>query len=425
MLRTCLFCLPLLLVSLSWAVEHPALPLTLSASQLDSLKQGLAPLLALPEADLLKLVPTQSGLYFVGCLNCKSGQQEGQLSEWDWHHPEQVKCKFCGQVYPSEQYPQTGVTEVKTPNGSLAKYPYCTINPSWYSGQEPYRSYFPARVDYHKARFMERAARDFAYAYKLSGDPAYGRRAALILARFAEVFPGYAFHFDYPFQQKVLVEGLPTTTATYGEYRTSRWTWWAYLDISQYLLEAYDLLATGDELKKLSTEQGNDVSVAVEGMLTDMVVQVLRNRDDLTNMSPGMWADFIRAGRVLGKPEYVHTAVSRLRRMMTEMFFYDGSWMEGAPSYHSQVVGSVQGVLQVARGYSDPVGYQNPATGERFDRLDLAKQMPEVGRAQAALERMKLPSGRHIPVHDTWATPNRTPPPAQSKPTITIVPPTP
>jgi hypothetical protein len=90
--------------------------------------------------------------------------------------------------------------------------------------------------------------------------------------------------------------------------------------------------------------------------------------------------------------------------MMTEMFFADGSWQEGAPSYHSQVVGNVADVIQAAKGYSDPAGYKYPESGERFDNLDIETQLPEVVRAKSALNRMRLPNGRYIPVHDTWAT---------------------
>lgn len=403
MLRTLLLGLPVLAISLAWAVEHPALPSSLAQSQLPALKTRLAPLMALPEADLLELVPEQNGLYFVGCVNCGAGMQEGQLSVWDWKTPDQIRCKYCGQVYPSEKYPATGVTEAKAPNGALVRYPYYVSSPSWWTGKEPYRSYFQARIDYEKLHFMERLASDLARVYALSGETAYARRAALIIARFAQVYPGYCFHYDYPFQQKVIHDGTVPASDFRPGYRTARWSWWAYMDISRYLLEAYDLVAPSGELAQLSAEQKTDVPAQVEGMFTAMADQVLGNRDDLSNMSPGMWADLIAAGRVLGKPECVHIPVSRLRRMMTEMFFYDGSWQEGAPSYHSQVIGNVQGVLQVARGYSDPLGYKAPATGERFDDLDLEKQLPEVARAKAALDRMRLPNGRYIPVHDTWS----------------------
>ncbi|MHB8994090.1 MAG: heparinase II/III domain-containing protein [Armatimonadota bacterium] len=394
MFRTCLLFVPLLLLAASaFAVDHPVLPLRVKPEALDALRKSLAPLMEMPEAELLNLIPVQNGLYFVGCLNCKSGMQEGQLTVWDWRTPDQVKCKFCGHAYPSEKYPMTGVTEVKGPNGTVARYPYCDVKPAWWSGKEPYRSYFGARIDYHKLHFMEGIAGKMAQAYKLSGEAAYAHRAGLILRRFAEVYPGYCYHFDYPFYQKIFHDGDVAPKDFRGGFRTARWSWWAYMDISVPLLEAYDLIAETEQLPP-----------TVEAMFISMSEQVLGNRDDLSNMAPGMWADLIRAGRVLGKPEYVHVAVGRLRRMMTEMFFADGSWQEGAPSYHSQVVGATQEVIQVAKGYSDPAGYKYPETGERFDNLDIETQLPEVVRAKAALSRMRLPNGRYLPVHDTWAT---------------------
>lgn len=386
------------------AVDHPALYTRLDQTQVDSLRKAVDPVLNLSEADMLKLIPTQSGLYFVGCVNCKAGMQEGQLTEWDVKNPDQVKCRFCGQVYPSDKYPVTGVTEVKAPNGAIAQYPYYESRPSWWTGQEPYRSYFGARIDYHKIRYMESAARSLARLYKLTGDETYGRRAALILTRFAQVYPGYCYHFDFPFAQKVIYDGPVVPKDFRAGFRTARWTWWAYLDASEPLLEAYDLLAGTGQLEKVGQEQQVDAPALTEAMFTAMADQLLGNQDDLGNMSPGMWADLIRVGRVLGKPEYVHTAIGRLRRMVTELFFYDGSWQEGAPSYHSQVVGNFSGLFAAARGYSDPAGYKDPQTGERFDNLELDKSLPEVGRAQAALDRIRLPNGRRLPVHDTWST---------------------
>lgn len=404
-IRIILLAIPLLLtVSSGRAVEHPALPLSLSQSQLRALKTRLAPLMAISEEELLKLVPQQSGLYFVGCVNCTAGKREEQLLVWDWKMPDQVKCKFCGQVYPSDKYPVSSVTEVRAPNNSISRYPYYSSNPRWLSDKKPYRSYFQARIDYHKLLFMEILALDLARAYKLSGELVYARRAALILARFAQVYPGYCYRTDLPFQQKMIYDGNVAPNKFRVAYRTARWYWWAYSDISNLLLEAYDLIAASGELQKLSDEQKTDLPKQIEDMFTVMVEQVLGNKDKLTNMSPRMWADLIVAGRVLGKPQYVHIPFNRLRRMMTEMFFYDGSWQEGAPSYHSQVVDNVQDIVAVARGYSDPPGYKDTGTGGRFDNLDLEKQLPELARAKAALMRMRLPNGRYIPVHDTWST---------------------
>lgn len=417
MLRTSLIAMSLLLVAVALAAEHPVLPVALKPDQIDGLRKAAEPVLSMTEEQMLALIPEQSGLYFVGCVNCDGGQQEGQLSRWSVEEPDVVRCAYCDHAYPSETYPTTGVLEVRTPAGGVARYPYHESRPVWWEGDEPYRSYFAARVDYHKIRYMERMASTLARLFMLTGEAEYGRRAALILERFAEVFPGYCYHFDYPFRQKVIYDGDVAPADFRPGHRTARWTWWAYMDISQPLLEAYDLLAGTDALERLSAERNTDVPGAVRAMLVSMAEQVIANRDSLGNMSPGMWADIIRAGRVLEDPGYVHTAVGRLRRLVIEQFFYDGSWLEGAPSYHSQVLGGLGAVFGAARGYSDPPGYAHPATGERFDDLDLERDVPEVTRARAALDRMRLPDGRLVPVHDTWWT-NRRAALAESRPDL-------
>lgn len=408
MIRHCLPVLLVLMLSAGCVAQHPVLPISLDEGQVSSLRKAVEPVMQMTEQQMLDLIPTQSGLYFVGCLNCTGGQQDNQMREgWSIDEPDVARCVFCGEVYPSDKYPTTGVLEVTTPAGGVARYPYHEGRPHWWKGEEPFRSFFHARVDYHKIRYMETAASNLARLHALTGEADHGRRAALIMHRFAEVFPHYCYHFDYPFRQKVIYDGDVDPADFRGGYRTARWTWWAYMDISRPLLEAYDLLADTDVFQVLSAETNTDVAADIRGMFVDMTEQVMANRDSLGNMSPGMWADFIRAGRVLGNPDYVHEAVSRLRRLVTEQFFYDGVWIEGAPSYHSQVMGGLSTVFTVAKGYSDPAGYTNQQTGERFDALDLEGDIPEVARAADALMRMRLPDGRFSPVHDTWWTNRR------------------
>lgn len=391
------------LPAMAWAAEHPVLPVTLKENQVGSLRKSVEHLMSLSEADMLALIPTQSGLYFVSCANCQGGQQEGQLSVWDPREPDVVKCSSCGHQYPSEKYPMSETLEVKTPRPSVARFPYFPNLPVWWKEKEPYRHYFAARIDYHKIRYMERAALAFASLYYLTKEPEAARRAGLIMARCAEVYPSYNYHFDYPFRQKIIYEGDVAPADFRSSFRTARWCWWGYSDLSATFVAAYDLLSSGNEWAKLSAELGRDVPASVRQMLTTMATQLLNNRDDLGNMSPGMWANLISAGRVLEQPEWVHEAISRQRRIVREQFFYDGIWKEGAPSYHSQVVGAFSQVSTAARGYSDPAGYEHPQTGERFDDLDLDNDLPEMKRARASLLRMRLPNGRYVPVHDTWA----------------------
>ncbi len=394
--------LAVLLTGASMA-QHPVLAVPLRESDADGYRRLVEPVMELDEAAMLAVIPRQSGIYFTDCPNCTAGLQEGQFQggkdanyePWSLAQPETMRCAYCGHQYPSEQYPMTEVHRVHNPRGELQEYPY-------WADAKGYRHYFAARIDYHRIRYMETAARNLARAYYLTRETQYARRCALILQRFAEVYPGYCYHFDYPFQEKVIYDGPVDPKDFRPGFRTARWTWWAYADLPDQLVEAYDLIHDSGELQRLSAEKGHDVEAEIVSFLTMAAEQVLANRDDLGNMSPGMWADIIRAGRVLGRPEWVHECVGRLERFVDSGFFGDGTWSEGTPSYHSQVVGNLSSVLSAARGYSDPPGYQHPVTGRRFDNLDLASDLPGIRRAKESLELMRLPNGRYVPVHDTW-----------------------
>lgn len=366
--------------------------------------EALRPVLNMTDRDMLDLIPAQSGLHFVGCLHCTGGQQERQLTVWDVARPDRVACAFCGHIYPSAHYPMDQVQEVFSPNGQMHPYPYHASRPSWWTGEEPYRSYFAARIDYHRIRYMEHTALRLAQAFAATGEREHARRAALILQRFAQVYPGYCYHYDFPFRQKIIYTGHVQPESFRKGFRTARWTWWAYQDISRDLLTAYELIRSSSELARLEQETGAPVTRQVEPMFGLMAEQILGNRDDLTNMSPGMWAALIHAGRALGEPRYVHSAIARLQRFLTEQFFYDGAWREGTPSYHRQVVGGLQAVFTAAAGYTDPPGYTHPKTGARYGDVQLETDLPQVARATQALLDMRLPNGRYAPVHDTWWT---------------------
>ncbi|MBD3293214.1 MAG: heparinase, partial [Armatimonadia bacterium] len=388
------------------AAEHPVIPVNAKPEHLDSYRARIAPLLEMSEDQMLAIIPEQSGLYFVGCPNCDAGQQEGQFrgggeyDPWTPEDPLTMRCSYCGHQYPSEQYPEDGVEEVRGPDGSVSRYPY-------WEDAEGYRHYFAARIDYHRIRYMEDAANWLARIYSITGEAEYARRSALIIQRFAEVCPGYVYKFDYPFRDVVFYEGDVDPADFRGGFRTSRWAWWAYMDIPIDLIVAWDNILPSGEVQRLGEQTGTDVVAEVEGFFHTTAAQVMANRDDLGNMSPGMWADLIHTGRVLEEPNYVHTAVGRLERLFTERFFYDGSWDEGAPSYHSQVVGNLGYVFSVSEGYSDPPGYEHPETGRRFDDLSIPDRFPIVSSASRWLNTMRLPNGRLVPVHDTWSTNRR------------------
>lgn len=388
--------------------DHPVFdlwPPDVDESDIDTYLAPVEPLLDMGEDEMLEIIPVQAGLYHAKCQNCEAGYQDGQFAAdwrptdieiWNIEQPDQMRCKYCGHVYPSEEYPMDQAVEVQNPFGETHTYPY-------HMDKDGHRQFFAARIDLHRLRYMEDAARNFAYLYHITGDRQYARRAALIVHRFAQVYPRYCYHRDRAFGHITLYNGEPPHDERVVDYRVAKWGYWAYLEISRDLLQAYDHTAASGVYEDISKEHETDAHHDIRAFFEMVSEDVISRHDPLGNMSPGMWSDFIRVGRIFERPEYVHVAVQRLRELFAQKFFYDGAWEEGAPSYHRQVMGGLSSVFYSAKGYSDPPDYAHPDTGERFDDLEIAADFPMVQRSQGFVEDMKLPDGSEVPVHDTWA----------------------
>ncbi len=208
------------------------------------------------EADLRNLVPLQSGLQYVPCPNCTSGRQERQLV-WSIDRPDEVCCQFCQHCYPSDKYPMTKSVAVRTPSGKSATFDY-------WENDAGYRHFFKARRDFEVKQYLSRQTLLLAQLYSVTKDPAHARRAALLLNRFAEVFPDWCYHFDYPFQQKLIYDGDVSPSEFRKGFRTARWNWWAYSDIPEDLVEAYQLIRASGALEELAKTSGTDVVRRIE-----------------------------------------------------------------------------------------------------------------------------------------------------------------
>lgn len=334
---------------------------------------------SLTEARIRELVPRQTGLHFTGCANCSAGRQEGQLA-WTPERPDEVYCRYCNHRYPSAKYPMDRALDVQGPDGSPHRYPY-------WADAKGYRYYFAAKRDDLLKDYLAGSARNLAQLYQLTKNRGYGQRAAWILERFAEVFPGWNFRYDYPFQQKEIYDGPVDPARLRPGFRTARWYWWAYNDIPRPLLETYDWIRDGGFFS------GAEQQRIEQALFRNAGEEVLANPETYGNMSPGTWTSLVMLGRVIGEPRYVGIARQRLGEMLRSQFLHDGTWPEGAPSYHAQTVGNLEAVF---RALGEP-----PAA--------------DLVHSRRMLERMRLPDGRPVPVHDTWST-DRHAPPARSEP---------
>ena len=376
------------------------------------LEENLASVMALSEEELVRLIPNRSGFRFVDCPNCAGGAEENQLS-WSIEEPDRVFCQFCNMRFPNELYPENGVMRVTNARGEVQEYPYWEAPfpppaqlPGPLSHIEPdkkYRHYFRAKGWYVARMYFSDAAYQLGKLYYLTGRPTLARRAALILDRFAQVYPGYCARFDAPFRTKVVFEGDHTFPYPVSPYLAAKWDYWAYGDIPSNLILAYDLIR---ESGQIDDEMQRRIEV---DLIRGSVGFVRSYPITLSNMDPAILRGLISAGRVLGEPAYVHESVQWIGDLIRKQFFVDGMWREGAVSYHNQTVEGLVSVMDLLKGYSDPKGYSNPESGERYDNLDLLDSFPFFERARRIPDLLRYPNGRLVAVHDTWAWQERAP----------------
>ena len=387
-----------MLLSRSHVAILTGLMMAADADADDRLAAAVQPVLALSEAELLALIPERAGLRFVGCPNCDGGTQENQLG-WTIERPLEVHCRFCGIRYPNDRYPDDEILRVTNPLGEVQEYPY-------WSDADGYRHFFRARAWFEAREYFARRALDLARLHAATGDRLPARRAALILSRFAEVYPGYCVHYDYPFRQKIFFEGDRTFPWPVPDYRAAKWDWWAYMDIPEDLLQAYELVRPSGVLDETAQRR-------IEADLFHASVAFVRSYPPaLTNMDPTLLRGLITAGRVLGEPEYIHDAIRRIELLARRQFFADGVWREGAVSYHNQTVRGLDILGGLLRGYTDPPESVPPAGENRLVEFDLDARLPILARAREVPALLRYPNGRVVAFHDTWARESSEPMPS-------------
>lgn len=392
----------LLALCLALFIEMPCLarqfPEVYDDAAVARLRANCEHILSMPQEQLLAMVPAAcSGIYFTDCPHCRAGTQDRGKFKWDPAMPTQITCTGCGEVYPGNtKYPDDQVLEVEAPDNRVHRIPY------YERPADGYRFYFRAHADYWAREYLQDRARDLAEIYFATGDEACARRAALILNRFAEVYPGWASKFDYPHEQKIFapwhVKRIDSPRV--GVYRTSRWSWWGIMDVSRPVLQAYDALY---EWPGWDSVGGDAARQRIENdLIAGMVDCILREDDWRRSIHQPRVEKFI-AGRVLRRPDIAHAALRRFERVIHEQFLHDGHYMLTSPSYGAQMLGTLTTWDRYARGYSDSPGYVDAVDGRRFDDLNLSRDLPGYDLARPALEGPRFPNGQLLPVNDTWA----------------------
>ncbi len=244
------------------------------------------------------------------------------------------------------------------------------------------------------------AALHFAQLWLVSSDVQHAKRASALLSAFARSVPEWPIwspYYDSPSTQRALSQHDPSTFQ--GEFAAGIWGAWIYMDLvmSQPLLEAWDILRRNPEFAPTEESMRR---------LFGSILRAQRVRGaspDYSNMDAFVIRGKFAFGLLLPEPDLVHDAVRHLRSLYRVGFYPDGWWCEGSFSYHSDLQRGLRGlVADFPASYTDPPGYADPLSGDRFDRLNLrALVMGPSARADDVIRRCRLPNGSGIAVHDS------------------------
>lgn len=377
-------------INLSFGISYGQI----QSKTIENLRSGLEPIMKMSLVELKSQVPNASGFFFTGCPNCKGGAQEMNVLAWNLELGDNVRCNFCKMVFPNDQFPNNQEKVIISPSGEKQIYRF-------HQSADGTQYFYQAHGWFERWKWIQQVALQLAQVWEETKDNAYGDRAAVIIGRFAQVFPDYAIRYDYPnapkkffpANQKWPYQGL-------APYRGAKWNWWAYGDIPAQMVKVYDQLNKSYDWSRMDKQIGKQTDRRIVNDLLVMGYEfTAANPEAYTNMSPVMYRDMINLGRVLKRPEMVHDGVNRFNEFLKLGFYSDGWWKEGTPSYHDQTIKGLMYVAKAAEGYTDPLEWK----GTRFENLDLSQSMPFFKSALAVSQEAVLPNGRKIALNDTWA----------------------
>lgn len=309
-------------------------------------------LVAMEPKAIAQLVPTQSGLRYCRCPACGAAEADEPL-RWSLKKPTVVTCRQCNVELPNDQYPAKiphtpglppGVPEesVEVLPRVFHKYPYHLVVAEKQSHPDE-RLYLAARRDHEIQEFLARAALYAAVKYheqpEGQQDATLARLTAVILLRFAQVYPAYATHFDQPGHPKQLHQAHLEPPYRRG-YQTAKWDWTASLDVPLNLVIAYALIRHDPAI----AEAGELLNVATPARAIEIdffraAAEFVRKQpDEFSETALYAYRGMLAVGRLLDDQPLIAETTRRLDQFVARGFSHDGLWQAGDPRSHERVV---------------------------------------------------------------------------------------
>ncbi len=356
------------------------------------------------------LVPKQAGVHFCRCPACDAREADDPLT-WTVEKPKQLTCAKCGATLPNEKVPahdeKKPVPEetVEVLPGTVHKYPYHAVeaDKALYPDE---RLYLSAKIDDRAREFLSKTA--LYAAVRSRKRPSSGKRvdqdlarlSAVIVLRFAQVYPAYATHFDQPGSPKYFEKADPAPPYRSG-YQTGKWEWSGSQGVPLNLVVAYGLIRDDPAVdaagKLLAVADPREV---IERDLFRASADFTRKQpEEFSEASLQAYRGILAVGKLLNDPELFRDGLSRLDEFSRRGFYHDGFWRQGSLIAHRRVLGQID-------GWIDRLLSDGPATnsGGRAASL-LEREVPMLALARAADSAVLSPRAGAEVQQVTWPAP--------------------
>lgn len=385
-----------------------------------------------------ELTPTNTyGFTCPHCVGKKSQEGTGSsLMGWDYRKPDVCTCRRCGQVYPSDAYPEdaklvcprSGQTftfylnerERAEPDNRTGELAYHWVG-------RPIHVSFSGNIRAAKIDFMTGAAKALALQYAFSGEPRYALRAREILVRFAQCYRNWLYH-DY---WDAFADCDPMYAAWHDRQLALEWkrhlceqafakdseasaamlqSYWGAGRIHcstdghaawQRVALAYDLIHDAADpagkpiWSKVDREKVERDLLLEYVMGAEPFIGGAGKAETFNNKTPRIYLGLAYVGRALGLAGYVDVALRGYEGVRDESFLYDGFSKE-SPSYTNMYLSELVQIPELLQGFTWPAGVAG-----RQGTVDLFATDSRLRAMFRALRDQLRPDGRYAPLSDT------------------------
>ncbi|MEY4939292.1 MAG: hypothetical protein RIQ93_1027 [Verrucomicrobiota bacterium] len=405
-------------------------------------RQTADAILSQPDDYVARMIEEQTPWYEYGftCPNCVdrlSQEGSGRNVAWDWRQPDQLRCTACQHVYPSREYPETGVLNAPRMGQKFTFYLNSRerANMSDRSGKlayqwigtKPVHMSFSGTIRQMKSAFMISALEPLAYSYFLTGDSRYAAQVVAILQRLAHCYRHWLYH-DYwntvadcdplyaawhdtklplEFKRNLSTNNYRNDTLESAKMLQTFWGAGRLYPSTDGMGSIYTIALAYDLTREARDAGGHPVwqPAAREKVERDLFLEWLFTGEKYlggpgkaelhNNKVPRIYHAMAAAGRVLGLPEYCDVAMQGYETLRDRAFRYDGFSDESA-GYTSMYLSETLPIVERLHGYQWPERFSTRrATGDPYRSDGKLRQI-----YRASLDHL-TPAREFIPFEDT------------------------